>query len=276
MINVVQRIISKVCARRLAAIMERLTHPYQIAFLKGRYIHDGILALHEIIHEVKVRHQRGVFIKLDFQKAYDRLDWAFLRQVLQRQGVDDCMIGWIMQIAMSGNTAININGEVGPYFKPSCGVRQGDPISPILFNAAVDALAEILEKAKNSGHISRVVGHLIPGVWGGVTHLQYADDTMIMVEGSDQDIINLKFLLLCFEAMSGLKINFDKSEVMVLGYSGDDQQRIIDNLNCRLAVFPLNYLGMPVRDTRMLIRDLDPIMGQVKEKSEPWQWEVHL
>jgi len=99
---------------------------------------------------------------------------------------------------------------------------------------------------------------------------------MIMVEGSDQDIINLKFLLLCFEAMSGLKINFDKSEVMVLGYSGDDQQRIIDNLNCRLAVFPLNYLGMPVRDTRMLIRDLDPIMGQVKEKSEPWQWEVHL
>jgi hypothetical protein len=64
---------------------------------------------------------------------------------------------------------------------------------PLLFNAAVDVLAEILEKAKISGHISGVVGHLIPG--GGVAHL------------------------ICFETMSGLKINFDKSEVMVMGYS---------------------------------------------------------
>jgi hypothetical protein len=117
---------------------------------------------------------------------------------------------------------------------------------PLLFNAAVDVLVEILEKAKISGHISGVVGHLILG--GGVTHLQYADDTMIMVEGSELDIANLKFLLLCFETMLGLKINFDKSEVVVMGYNPEEQQRIADNLNYRLASFPINYLGMPVRD----------------------------
>jgi hypothetical protein len=105
------------------------------------------------------------------------------------------MVVWIMQIVMSGNTAININGELGPDFWPSCGVRQGIPL-PLRFNATVDILAEILEKAKISGHISDVVGHLILG--GGVTHLQYADDTMIMVEGLELDIVNLKFLLLCF------------------------------------------------------------------------------
>ena len=112
-------------------------------------------------------------------------------------------------------------GKWAPHFRPSCGVRQGDPISPLLFNAAVDTLAEILERAKRSGHLSGVVSHLIPG--GGVTHLQYADDTMIMVEGSELDIINLKFLLLCFEAMSGLKINFDKSEVVIIGYFAEEQ-----------------------------------------------------
>ncbi|XP_071677031.1 uncharacterized protein [Lolium perenne] len=169
---------------------------------------------------------------------------------------------------MTGSTAININGEVGPYFRPACGVRQGDPLSPILFNAAVDSLAEILERARISGHITGVVGHLIPG--GGVTHLQYADDTMIMFEGSDRDIQNTKFLLLCFEAMSGLKINFDKSEVVVLGYPPEVQQRIADNLNCRLATFPVNYLGVPVRDSRILIRDLAPLVGRVREKAEPW------
>jgi hypothetical protein len=61
-------------------------------YIKGRYIHDGILALHEIIHEVKVRHQRGVFLKLDFQKAYDRLDWSFLRFALLWRGFDDRMV----------------------------------------------------------------------------------------------------------------------------------------------------------------------------------------
>jgi hypothetical protein len=92
-VNVIQQIISKVCALRLAPVLERLTHPYQFAFLKGRYIQDGILALHEIIHEVKVRYQRGVFLKLDFQKAYDHLDWSFLRLALLRRGFDDRMVG---------------------------------------------------------------------------------------------------------------------------------------------------------------------------------------
>jgi hypothetical protein len=78
------------------------------------------------------------------------------------------MITWIMQFVMSGSLEININGEVNPYIRPSCGVRRGDPIS-LLFNAAVDALVEILEKAKSFDHISGVVEHLIPR--GGVTHL---------------------------------------------------------------------------------------------------------
>ena len=75
-----------------------------------------------------------------------------------------------MQFVMTGSTAININGEIGPYFLPACGVRQGDPLSPLLFNAAVDTLVEMLDKAKAAGHISGVVGHLIPG--GGITQLQ--------------------------------------------------------------------------------------------------------
>jgi hypothetical protein len=97
----------------------------------------------------------------------------------------------------------------------------GGPYFPPLFNVAVDILAEILEKAKISDHISGVVGHLIPG--GGITHLQYVDDTMIMVEGSDLDLINLKFLLLCFEAISGLKINFDKNKVVVMRFDPEEQ-----------------------------------------------------
>ena len=90
--------------------------------------------------------------------------------------------------------AVNINGEVGPYFSTGQGVRQGDPISPFLFNLVVDALASILDLAKRAGHIRGICPRLV--AHGGLTHLQYADDTIMMVEGSDEDIQNLKFLLL--------------------------------------------------------------------------------
>lgn len=100
------------------------------------------------------------------------------------------------------------------------GVKRQYKISSIHFNLIIDVLPDILDKARMSGHLSRVVGYLIPG--GGVTHLQYVDDTMIMVERSDLDKVNLKFLLF-FKAMSGLKINFDKREVVILGFSTKEQ-----------------------------------------------------
>jgi len=77
-----------------------------------------------------------------------------------------------------------------------------------LFNLAVDALSHMLNKAKENGHIKGVVPHLVQG--GGVTHLQYAYDTVILTECADSSIINLKFLLYCFEWMSGLNINYNR------------------------------------------------------------------
>jgi hypothetical protein len=86
----------------------------------------------------------------------------------------------------------------------------------------VDALVLILRKANAVGHIKGVISHLLPGgithlLPGGITHLQYADDTMILIEKNDTSIANLKFLLICFELLSGLKINYHKSEVIIMG-----------------------------------------------------------
>lgn len=224
-------------------------------------MHDGILALHEITHEVHSPGYKGVFVKLHFHKAYDRLDWSFLKFVLLFRGFGGRWCSWIMLMVQSSKTTTNINGEVEPYFSSSVGVKQGDPISPLLFNPDVDALAGI--------HLTGVVGHLIPG--GGFTHLQHADDTMIIVEGSNLDIVNHKFLLVCFEAMSGLKIILDKSEVFVLGYSLEDQLRIVDNLNCKLSAFPTTYWGMPFTKSKISTTRFDPLVGRVASRAEPWR-----
>ena len=160
----------------------------------------------------------GIFLKLDFEKAYDRVNWEFLWSTLLCKGFDLGVVHRIMQLVFGGQMAIKINGKVGPYFRNARGVRQGDPLSPILFDWVVDELAMILEKARAAGHIRGLVSHLIPGV---ISHLQYADDTMVLLEPDELCIANLKFLLLSFENMSGLKINLAKSEVVIMGVDRD-------------------------------------------------------
>ena len=148
-----------------------------------------------------------------------------------------------MQLASRGQTAISVNGEVGHFFRNKRGLRQGDPMFPILFNFVVDALAAMLRKASEAGHIKGVVGHLIPG---GVSHLQYADDTLLLFQPDLHSVASVKAILLGFELMSGLKINFHKCEVLPMGLDAADGRRIADLLNCKVGKMPFTYLGLPL------------------------------
>jgi hypothetical protein len=259
--------IAKAYATRLSPVAHRTIANTQTAFIKGRLNHDGALALHEIIHELKSKNLPAVLLKLDFEKAYDRVSWHFIREVLLRKGFDGAYVHRIMQLVSGGQTAIAINGELGPYFRNKRGVRQGDPISPLLFDFVADTLDAILYKAKLAGHIEGVVPHLIPG---GITHLQYADETMIMIQNTDLGIANLKFLLICFELLSGLKINYHKSEVIVMGVSDTEQARVAALLNCQQGAFPFQYLGFPMNDKKLTIADLEPVVAMVGKRVEPW------
>jgi hypothetical protein len=134
LINVIFKIVSKAMASRLDPIAHRIISPTQTAFIKGRFILDGALALLEIVHELKVKKLGGILLKLDFEKAYDRVNWDFLAEVLHRKGFYIGFVHKISQLVAGGQTAIAINGKVGPFFRNKHGVHQGDPLSPLLFN----------------------------------------------------------------------------------------------------------------------------------------------
>jgi hypothetical protein len=84
-------------------------------------------------------------------------------------------------------------------------------------------------------------------------------------------ITNLKFLLICFELLSGMKINFHKSEVLVLGAPGTEQARVANLLNCKQGTLPFNYLGFPMCDRRITMAEMEPLVNAVALRMEPWQ-----
>jgi hypothetical protein len=135
-----------------------------------------------------------------------------------------------------GSVAIRVNDDTGHYFQTRKGLRQGDPLSPMLFNIVADMLAVLIERAKSDGQIEGVIPHLVDG---GLSILQYADDTILFMDHDLEKARNLKLILAVFEQLSGLKINFHKSELFCFGESNDDANLYAEFLAVVLASFLL-------------------------------------
>ena len=133
-----------------------------------------------------------------------------------------------------GNVVVKINDNVGHYFQTRKGVRQGDPLSPILFNIVVDMLAILISQAKEAGQIQGVVPHLVDE---GLSILQYADDTIIFMDNDLKKAKNMKLLLYAFEQLLGLKINFHKSEMFCYGAAKTRQNEYAHIFGCDMGSF---------------------------------------
>jgi hypothetical protein len=121
---------------------------------------------------------------------------------------------WISQILYNGTVAVKLNETIGSYFQSHKGVRQGNPLSPILFNMVVDCLTRMVMKAQQSALVTELIPHLIDS---GIAILQYADDTVMCLQDDIGKAWNVKLLLYIYEQLSDLKINFNKSEIILVG-----------------------------------------------------------
>ena len=163
--------------------------------------------------------------------------------MLQQKGFGDKWSDWVMKTVKGGKVAIRTNGMIGPYFSTHKGVRQGDPFSPLLFNIAADGLACLIEKAQEKKLIAGLIPHIISN---GCAYLQYADDTIFLLQDNLEFARNLKFILILFEKMSGLKINFHKSEVYCFGNANFNKDAYFEIFTCPIKTLPICYLGVPI------------------------------
>jgi hypothetical protein len=151
LLNVDYKWFTKVLTMRLTPYAGKIISETQTAFIPGRYILEGVVVLHEILHEIRVKKLKGIILKLDFEKAYDKVNWKFMLEVLRKKNFPGKWIEWTKQIVEGGKVGININGNPGSFFDTHKGLKQGDPLSPLLFNLVSDVLATMLENAKKRG-----------------------------------------------------------------------------------------------------------------------------
>jgi hypothetical protein len=104
-----------------------------------------------------------------------------------------------------------------------------------------------------------------------LTHLQYADDTVLFLENKHENLSRIKFLLYCFEEMSGLRINYNKSEVFGLGMEEQEQRKIAQMLNCKVGAFLMKYLGIPVSDTKLSKNELNIVAEKIENRLATWK-----
>jgi hypothetical protein len=192
--------------------------PSQNAFVQGRQILDSVLIAAECLDSRLKQGVPGVLCKLDVEKAYDHVNWDFLLYLLQRCGFPPRWRNWIRFCISTVRFSILINGCPSGFFESSRGLRQGDPLSPLLLCYCYGSSKSFDGSCcLHGGHLSGFMVGTSEGREVMVSHLLFADDTLLFCEAAPLQIEKLGCVLTWFEAISGLKINLGKSEMVPVG-----------------------------------------------------------
>ncbi|GKV51190.1 hypothetical protein SLEP1_g57860 [Rubroshorea leprosula] len=268
LIGVMYKILSKLLANRLKKVLHQVVGEQQTAFLSGRQLMDGVLIANEVIDEAKKKKRKTIMFKIDFEKAYDKVSWEFLEYMMQRMGFCDKWRKWIGECLRTSLVSVLVNGSPTRQFSVTKGLRQGDPLSPFLFLIIAEGLNGLVSNATQKG--------LLEGVKVGsrglkLAHLQFADDTILFGEASEKNVLAMKGILRAFEIVSGLKVSFNKSQLMGVCVQEEWLDRMAWLLCCKKGSMPFKYLGIPIGGNPRRIAFWKPLLETFNKKLHTWK-----
>jgi len=265
--NVIYKIISKIIANRLKMVLPKFIAGNQTAFVKDRLLIENLLLATEL---VKDYHKESVSsrcaIKIDISKAFNSVQWSFIRNILLSMDFPMEFVHWIMLCISTASFSVQVNGELVGFFQSKRGLRQGCSLSPYLFVMSMDVLSKLLDQAasaKKFGYHSRCKEL-------SLTHLSFADDLMVLSDGKVRSIDGIVEVFDIFAKFSGLKISMEKSTIYLAGVTEDVYHEIQNRYQFDVGQLPVRYLGLPLVTKRLTATDYSPLLEHIKKKIGTW------
>ncbi|XP_009599850.2 uncharacterized protein [Nicotiana tomentosiformis] len=270
LVGSIYKIISKMLSNRLKKVLDVSVSSSQNAFVEGRQILDAALVANELVDSRRKNRESGLLCKLDLEKAFDHVNWEFLDFIMKRMGFGERWRGWIKFCISTVRFSVLVNGSPCGFFGSSRGLRQGDPLSPMLFILVMDALSKMMDRAASGGFLR---GFSAPiGVLSArrVSHLLLADDTLVFCDADMDQLTCLKQVLQWFQIISGLKINLGKCEIFPVGEVANIDA-LSHVLGCKMGSLPTTYLGLPLGALKKDTTVWNPVIERVEKRLAGWQ-----
>lgn len=201
--NCPMKLFTKVMANRLKPVIPTIIDADQTGFVHGRSIAENFIYAADLLGCCYKRKVPTAVLKLDFREVFDSVSWDSLDKILAARGFDDRWRRWVANVLTSGKTSVMLNGVPGRWLQCRRGLRQGDPLSPYLFIIIADVLQRLIQQASREGLLRHPISSDCT-----CPVLQYADDTLILVQGDTDSMRALKAILEKFSLATGLACNW--------------------------------------------------------------------
>ena len=244
--------------------LEKLVDPDQTDFILGRYIGENSRILYDLMNMTEDKNIQGLLLFIDFEKAFDTISWRFLHKVLQFFNFGPCIQKWITVLYSNIISAVNQGGHLSDFFEIQRGCRQEDPLSPYLFILCAEILAIKIRCNKNIKGLKSV------NIENKLS--QFADDTAIILDGSEISLKETMKELNYFGEISGLKINFAKTQVVWIGSMRFSHNVLCPELGLSWGKNNFSYLGIDFHSdlSKMIKMNYDKKVIEISALLKSW------
>ena len=166
--------------------------------------------------------------------------------------------------------SVLVNDSPAGFFRSSRGLRQGDPLSPLLFLLIMEVLSKLFQKTEKVGLIRGFQTGMLRGYEVRISHLLFANDTIVFCDAIPEQVLHILKVLSCFEAVTILRVNLTKSEMVPVGVV-DCMQPLVDLLCCRIRALPMLYLGMPLGAQYKVLTIWNSVLEKIERRLASWQ-----